>query len=35
MVRRHDARTLPAGCVRVLGADHPQTLGSRNNLTGA
>jgi hypothetical protein len=25
----------PAGCMRVLGADHPQTLGSRNNLTGA
>ena len=24
MVRRHDARTLPAGCVRVLGADHPR-----------
>jgi hypothetical protein len=21
-----------AGCARVLGADHPQTLGSRNNL---
>ena len=24
-----------AGCVRVLGADHPDTLASRNNLAGA
>jgi hypothetical protein len=25
----------PADCVRVLGADHPDTLGSRNNLAAA